>query len=308
MGRSAAPPPLDLDTVRQTIALRQDGALIRIQSRMSAFSGEPAVFQNMVAFRHDGVTRRIAAPRVAYALSVGAWPPRGGQVRLRTGDSDYRIENLEVVPALQHRPHGKGGKSSALTKRQAADTALLQTMVSHPGAGVEQLGKLVGTSKARTCSRLGKLAKQGPTRSPMCVPGRSWLITAQGRTVAMGEPLLDALDRDILGTLAQSAMGPVRLSRRVGVCLLTVTRRCRLLVGRGLVFADVRRFYEITEAGRRALGPAAAPKPWVRVEAISAAAGREVLERGSVDDRAKGGRPKGGAWTEAALTRERLRA
>ena len=114
MGRGAAPPPLDLDIVRQTIAIRQDGALIRIESRMSAFSGEPAIFSGMVAIRHGGVTRRLAAPRVAYAIQTEAWPPRGGQVRLKVGDSDFRLENLELVPALQHRPHAKGGKASAL--------------------------------------------------------------------------------------------------------------------------------------------------------------------------------------------------
>ena len=134
MGRGAAPPPLDVEVVRQTIVVRADGALIRRECRMSAFSGESAIFSGMVAIRHGGTVRRLAPGRVAYAVSTGRWPPKGVQVRLKTGDSDYQLSNLEVVPALQHRPHARGGRSSALTKRQAADRELLRAMVEHPDA------------------------------------------------------------------------------------------------------------------------------------------------------------------------------
>ena len=39
--------------------------------RMSAFSGEPAIFSGMVAIRHGGTVRRLAPGRVAYAVSTG---------------------------------------------------------------------------------------------------------------------------------------------------------------------------------------------------------------------------------------------
>jgi hypothetical protein len=232
----------------------------------------------MVAFRHNGVTRRIAAPRVAYALATGAWPPRGGQVRLRTGDADFRPDKLELVPCLEHKPHGKGGSAASLVNRQAADWALLRTMVENPGATVEELGRLTSVIRAKASIRLTKLAKRDLVTSPMCVPGRSWLLTDQGRTVATeGQPMIDALDRDILGVLRSASRGVSRLARRVEVCEFTIKRRARLLAARGLLFADSRKFFEITEAGISALGPSTAPNRWVNVERISAAASREVL-------------------------------
>ena len=279
MGRSAAPPPLDLDIVRQTIAVRQDGALIRRQSRMSAFSGEPAVFQNMVCIRHDGVTRRLAAPRVAYAIQTEAWPPRGGQVRLKSGDSDYRLDNLEAVKACSHRPHAKGGRATSLVTRQAADRALLEAMLSHLGAAVEQLGRLTGRSEARTCTHLGKLANLALVESPQCCPGRAWALTAKRKAAAIGvSPLLDDLDRDILAVLRSAAMGPVRLGRRVGCCELTVRRRAKALAAKGLVIVDPRKFYAVTPSGLAAIGEAA-PARWVDTARISAAAARDVQNR-----------------------------
>ena len=86
-----------LDTLRMALNPRSrrlklavvKPALIRRQSRMSAFTGEPAIFRAWSPSGDDGVTRRLAAPRVAYALSTGAWPR--GQVR-REGDET----NLQV--------------------------------------------------------------------------------------------------------------------------------------------------------------------------------------------------------------------
>jgi hypothetical protein len=326
MGRGAAPPPLDVEVVRQTIAIRQDGALIRIQSRMTAFSGEPAIFQNMVCIRHGGTVRRLAPGRVAYALSTGRWPPRGVQVRLKTGDSDFRLENLEIVPACRHKPHLKGSPATSLARRQSADVQMLRVMTEHPDATVEELGELTGVARGRVSTRLGKLAKRDLVTSPMCVPGRAWAISAQGRTAAMElRPLLDDLDRHILLTLRTLAMGPLRLSRRIGTCEMTAKRRAQLLARHGLVFADMRGFFEVTEAGLAALGDAQPPKPWLRIEAVSAAMSREVVERsGSVDDRParlraahlplsvlEGGKTKMGApsaWSEKRLTSERAKA
>ena len=98
--------------------------------------------------------------------------------------------------------------------------------------------------------------------------------------------VLDGLDRRILAALAQTGMGTLKLARRVEVCPMTVKRRVGLLIERGLVFADPRRFFAITGTGRAALGAAAPPRqPWVKVEAISAALSRDVQSRSPTDDR-----------------------
>jgi hypothetical protein len=93
--------------------------------------------------------------------------------------------------------------------------------------------------------------------------------------------VLDQRDRQILAALALTSMGNVKLARRVEVCPMTIRRRVRLLVERGLVFADPRKFYAITPTGIAALGDAAPqkPAPWVKVEAVSAANASDVRTR-----------------------------
>jgi hypothetical protein len=126
---------------------------------------------------------------------------------------------------------------------------------------------------------LNKLQVQGLTISPMCVPGRSWALTAQGRDLAAHTVVVfDDLDRQALTALALTSMGTVKLARRIEVCPPTIRRRVRLLVERGLVFADPRKFFSITDAGLAALGPTR-PAPWVRMEMVSAAAARDVRTR-----------------------------
>jgi hypothetical protein len=101
--------------------------------------------------------------------------------------------------------------------------------------------------------------------------------------------------------LRSASMGPVRLSRRLGVCLLTAKRRGRLLAEKGLLIADARKFYSITPAGIEALGPDAQPPPrWVNVAAISAAAAKDVCERTYLDDRAQAERSRPGKMARAA--------
>ena len=53
------------------------------------------------------------------------------------------------------------------------------------------------------------------------------------------------------------------------------------MVARGLVFADPRKFFSITDEGRAALGPNNAPRPapWLRPEQVSAAVAKDVLQR-----------------------------
>ena len=135
----------------------------------------------------------------------------------------------------------------------------------------------------------------------MC-PGRAWTLTDQGRAVAMeARPLIDELDRQVLAVLRSSPMGHVRLSRRIGVCLQTAKRRANLLAERGLLVADVRRFFSITPEGIEALGPKSQPPPrWVRVEAISAAAAKDVADRPRVDDRTQAERSRPGQMARAA--------
>jgi hypothetical protein len=113
--------------------------------------------------------------------------------------------------------------------------------------------------------------------------------------------LLDDTDRLILSTLAKAAMAPARLGRRIGTCEMTAKRRARLLAARGLLFAEDRRFYSLTDAGREALGPdAPKPTPWVRVEAISAASSKDVQERRYVDDATSAERSRRGKMARAS--------
>jgi hypothetical protein len=121
------------------------------------------------------------------------------------------------------------------------DKSLLAAMVEHQGVGLMQLAKLVGIGEGRVSTKLNRLASRGLAISPMCVPGRAWALTDQGREIAASaRPLIDGLDRVILHALALASMGMMKLARRIEVCPLTIRRRARLLIGRGLVFADPR--------------------------------------------------------------------
>ena len=164
------------------------------------------------------------------------------------------------------------------------------------------MAKLVGIGEGRVSTKLSKLAARGLAQSPMCVPGRSWCLTGQGREIAAaGRPLIDDLDKQVLAVLRSAPMGPVRLARRLEVCLLTAKRRVSLLAARGLVIADARRFYAITPAGIETLGPDAQPPPrWLRFEAISAATARDVRDRTYVDDGAQAERSRPGQMAKAA--------
>ena len=80
-------------------------------------------------------------------------------------------------------------------------------------------------------------------------------------------------------------MRVTRLAVEIGVCNFTVRRRINVMIERGLVEADGKKF-RTTHAGFEALGDAA-PQPWVRVEAVSAALSKEVQARQDPDDRSK---------------------
>jgi Mn-dependent DtxR family transcriptional regulator len=244
---------------------------------------EPAGFlvgeRPMVRLPFWGKTRRVALLRVGWVLAHHEWPK--GAVQPRDSDPwNARPDNLEIVSRCAHKPHLKGSPASSLARRQTADQEMLAAMVSRPNATVEELGELTNVSRARASTRLTKLAKLGLTESPMCVPGRAWALTGAGRTVALGDrPLLDGTDQAILGALRSVPMGPVRLARRIDSSEPTITRRARLPGQKGLVFYDPRRFYEITKAGREALGDSTPLRPWIDIGRISAALSPDVSGR-----------------------------
>ena len=77
--------------------------------------------------------------------------------------------------------------------------------------------------------------------------------------------------------MARAPVRQLELARRLGICSLTAKRRLGMLIERGLIDVNASR-YAITSGGRAALGDAA-PKPWLRSEAISAAAASDVQRR-----------------------------
>jgi hypothetical protein len=239
----------------------------------------------MVQFTYGGHTRRIAASRIAWCLSSGEWPR--GQVRARDGDeNNLRPANL-IVTQRGKNPAAIG--TSSLARRRAVDAKLIEALASHPDASVARLAELAGLTESGACARLGTLAAKGLAASPMCIPGRAWALTAKGQAVATGErPLIDDLDRKVLAALALTSMGSVKLARRVEICPPTIRRRARLLVERGLVFGDPRKFYTLTQQGRQAVGDdMPVRQPWIDPRVISAATARDVLSRSPNDDRTK---------------------
>jgi Mn-dependent DtxR family transcriptional regulator len=308
MGRSCqTQPPLPVEYVRDALQVRQDGVLIWRKRPAGHFpcrpddasrfnnqrAGEPAGFAGpdgrlMVRFQYQGATRRIAASRVAWALAAGEWPR--GQIKPKNGvEGDLRPENLIII---QRGANPAAVGKSSLQRRRAVDGKLIEALAvcsARDGpATVAEIGRLAGLSESAASTRLGRLATQGIAASPMCCPNRSWVLTERGRALAATtEPVvLDDLDQEVLAALAVTSMGIMKLSRRVEACSMTIKRRARLLVERGLVLADPRRFYALTDQGRAAIGTDT-PRhaPWLRPEQVSAAAARDVRERSPTDDR-----------------------
>jgi DNA-binding IclR family transcriptional regulator len=300
-GRITAEPP-DPAEVRARFRVRQDGQIIR------ASTGEGATFVGpggrvMCRVYHQGQIKRLLASRVAWVLGgANEWPH--GVVRHRDGDEhNFAASNLIETKRGPHPfDQSKGGKRSSLHERQASDAALLRTLAEHPGAlTVPQLSQSLGQSAPCCCTRLAKLERRGLVCGPHCNARRRWNLTTQGEALAASANpvVLDDRDRQVLAALALTSMGTVKLARRVEVCPMTIRRRVRLLVERGLVFADPRKFFSITDAGLAALGDAAPqrPEPWVKVEAVSAARAKDVAERQgqSVDDRTSWARSQQGS-------------
>ena len=105
---------------------------------------------------------------------------------------------------------------------------------------------------------------------------------------------------------ARRRWGMCVLSRRLGTCLLTAKRRANALAERGLLIADVRRFFSITPEGIEALGPdAAKPTPWVRVEAVAASTAKDVRDRVYIPEATAAQRSNSGKLARAAAKRNR---
>lgn len=321
MGRSVASERVPVKVIRETYALRQDGEIIRRECHIGALAGEPCLFTGpsgrlMARLSYVGKIRRVLASRVAWCLSHAEWPT--GPVKPRNGDaSDLRPENLALTKYVAPQP-SSGGRASSLARRAETNAALLNALATRANPSLKELSAAVSLSEGRASARLTKLAAQGLTISPQCVPGRSWALTAQGRIAVQASTpvILDDLDKRILRALCWGPTRQLVLVGEIGCCSLTVKRRTAILIERGLVRRDSDRGpFWITDRGREALGPDA-PKAWLRIEAVAASLAKDVTsrsspdvlsnaERGQLGGRAaarkakQGGRPRGG---QAALS------
>jgi hypothetical protein len=313
MGRSAQlQPQIPVQVIRTALSVRQDGALVRRESKRTDLVGEPAGFlvrdRPVVRIQFGDHTRRLGLLRAAWVIAHGAYPL--GAVRPKDGDCwNAAPGNLELAKAGPRRAdQSRGGRASALEARAEADRALLQALAGQEAPSIAHLARTIGASEAVVSTKLGKLAARALVESPRCCPGRSWLITSKGREIATaGRPLLDDLDRHVLAVLRSSPtpMRQLGLARRCGTCSLTIKRRVAVLAHRGLVTITGPQF-RITSAGIEALGPdAVKPTPWVRVEAISAASARDVADRTYIPEATAATRSNAGKLARASAKRNR---
>ena len=314
MGRgiSFAPPPVE--AVRQSFALRQDGEIVRRECHIAALKGEPCVFigpagRMMARLTHEGKVRRVLASWLAYVLTHDQWPI--GPVKTKNGDpTDLRAENLVETRHGAHRPQADAGRASSLTRRQAANAALLNALAERASPSLSELSEATGLSEGRVSTRLSKLAAQGLCEGPQCCPNRSWALTERGKALTkVAIPVvIDALDKRILRALCWAPMRQLVLVREVEVCSLTIRRRTALLIERGLVRRDLDRGpFLITDRGRALLGDDA-PTPWVRIEAVAASLAKDVTSRSSPGVLSNAERSRLGGLARAAAMWGRPRA
>ena len=309
MGRGPLTEPIPASFIAESFTVgANSGELLRRDRPCDSggynakFAGESATYRDpdgvlRVRLRYRGKKRTMSAARIAWIVHTGSHPR--GQVIATGAEDDFRRENLSLVPHCAHRPQSKAGRASALERRRAFSAALISAMAEHQGAGVAQLATIIGSSESCVSTRLSKLQRQGLTCGPQCCPGKAWALSQAGREAAAGRPLLDDLDRDILRIVARSPSGIVAVARRAGVCPLTARRRLGLLTGKGLVFADPRKFFSITPAGVAA-GDAPQRQPWVNPERIKASTAKDVVGRTYLDDRAQAERSRPGQMAKAA--------
>jgi hypothetical protein len=309
MGRGVAKGPVPAEWLAANFTVDgATGALIRkaCGAGGARFVGGPASYRDTdgvlrTRFTYQGARRTMASARIAWILTRETYP-RGQVVTIGDG-ADLKPENLTVVDNCLHKPWTKGGgQASSLQRRAEIDRLLLSAMAEHEGAALTTLAKLAGLAEGRISVKLTRLAERGLAESPRCCPGKAWVLSAQGRAVAMGETnALDELDKTLLTTLAGSNV-PLRqlgLARRCGVCTFTIKRRIGLLADRGLVLVRGPQFL-LTDAGRKALGPEApVVKPWFNPAMISAAAARDVRERVSIPEQTSVARSENGRLARA---------
>src|SRR5579871_5595915 len=130
MGRKHAQPPVPVEFMREAFEVR-DGVIVRLRTN------EPTLFERgpsdhlLVRVMIDGRIRRIAAPRLAWALATGEWAH--GPVRLRDEHAGYGAENLVLLRRGQN-PFAVGRAS--LIRRAERDVALLKAVAENPDATV----------------------------------------------------------------------------------------------------------------------------------------------------------------------------
>jgi DNA-binding Lrp family transcriptional regulator len=280
MGRQAHAEPLPrIAFIRKSFAIR-DGVIVRLRT------SEPTLFERgpsdhlLVRVMVEGRIRRIAAPRLAWALASGEWPH--STVKLRDDHAGYGAENLVLLRRGQN-PFAVG--KASLIRRAERDVALLKAVAENPDATLPVLSRHVGSSASCVCVRLGKLADHGLCEGPKCDPRVRWQLTpARRELAARSQPPLDDTDLDILRAVARGPRTSITLAAAIAsVGAGTASRRLKMLKAAGLVSNGDR--YSLTDAGRAALGDEPAPKrePWVKVAAISAASARDVRERRNDD-------------------------
>lgn len=205
MGRGVQlEPQVSVEHLHELFAIGSNsGELIRRERPIDSggynakFAGEPATYRDhdgvlRARFSYRGARRTATALRIAWIVAAGSTPR--GRVYPRNGDDgDLRFANLALAKSGP-RDHGLGGRAQALERRAEADRAVLEAMAAQPGASLSALSAATGQARSAVCARLRRLAERDLACGPMCVPGRAWILTDQGREIAMaGRPLIDAV-------------------------------------------------------------------------------------------------------------------
>jgi DNA-binding MarR family transcriptional regulator len=320
MGRKKqTQPPLDPEFIRQAFTIGDNSRQIIRRS-----TGEVATFVQrgklLCRVYVDGRIQRVVAAKLAWIMHTGQHPR--GLIRHRDGDGyNFAAGNLiEIKRGPRPFTQSAGGKASSLANRANVTTRLLQTLAEHPGQTLPVLARSIHMSMSCCCHRLSQLADAGLCIGPKCDARARWDLSQQGRELAMsGKSIIDAKDIDILRIIARSPMRQLELARRLQVCSLTARRRVDLLIARGLINADERRRFRITDAGLAALPDL--PPRWLKTEMVSAALSPDVQARlaspndlspaersrlsSQIAHKARIGRPRQGKYSYDAAFSER---
>ena len=203
-------------------------------------------------------------------------------------EDDFRLANLTLVP---HCPTSHGSRAAAKPRRSNAGPRwtgrLLAAMAGHQGAGVMQLA--AGGDRRGQDQREAQPAgfeRAWRNRLNAC-PGRAWSLTDQGRAVAMeARPLIDDARPANPGRAALVPDGP-RAPLAPDRGLSADSETPRQLARRARVARRRRAtvLFDHQPGHRGARPQVQPPSRWVRIEAISAAAAKDVADRPRVDDR-----------------------